>query len=172
MDQKALVAYATKHGGTAEIAEQIGRVLREVGLHTDVMPVSEVSDVTPYSAVVLGSAIYMGRWRKDAVRFLEERQEALAERKVWLFSSGPTGEGDPTELVEGRLLPEGLQPVVDTIKPQGIAVFHGALIRDQLSFFERSIIRMVKAPVGDFRDWDAVESWAVAIADTLREEGD
>ena len=172
MDHQVLVAYATKHGGTAEIAEQIGQVLRGAGLHADVMPVGDVGDLTLYSAVVLGSALYMGRWRKEAVRFLEGSEETLAERKVWLFSSGPTGEGDPTELVEGRLLPEGLQPVVDSIQPEGVAIFHGVLMRDRMSFFERSIIRMVKAPVGDFRDWDAIQSWAVAIAETLTEEGE
>lgn len=170
MDQQVLVAYATKHGATAEIARQIGEVLREEGLQTDVLPVQDVGDVTPYGAVVLGSGIYMGRWRKEAVAFLKANEQALVERKVWLFSSGPTGEGDPVDLVEGRVVPEGVQPVVENIEPVDIAVFHGVLDANQLSVFERLIIRMVKAPIGDFRDWDAITSWAAGVADALDEQ--
>lgn len=170
MDQQVLVAYATKHGATAEIARQIGEVLREEGLQTDVLPVQDVGDVTPYGAVVLGSGIYMGRWRKEAVAFLKANEQALVERKVWLFSSGPTGEGDPVDLVEGRVVPEGVQPVVENIEPVDIAVFHGVLDANQLNVFERLIIRMVKAPVGDFRDWDAITSWAAGVADALDEQ--
>jgi len=66
MMDKVLVAYATKHGATAEIAEKIGQVLRQAGLRTDVLPADGVSDLTPYKAVVLGSAFYLGRWRKVA----------------------------------------------------------------------------------------------------------
>ncbi|MEA3375393.1 MAG: flavodoxin domain-containing protein, partial [Chloroflexota bacterium] len=67
MAHQVLVAYATKHGATAEIAKKVGQVLREAGLPTDVLPAGDVGDLTSYSAVVLGSAIYIGRWRKDAV---------------------------------------------------------------------------------------------------------
>ena len=91
MNTQILVAYATKYGATAEIAEKIGQVLREAGLRTDVLPVDRVSDLSPYQAVVLGSAVYIGKWRKEAVKFLQANEKALAEKLVWLFSSGPTG---------------------------------------------------------------------------------
>jgi len=58
MDQ-VLVAYASKHAATAGIAEKIGQVLREAGLPADVLPAGRVRDLTPYRAVVLGSAVYM-----------------------------------------------------------------------------------------------------------------
>jgi menaquinone-dependent protoporphyrinogen oxidase len=171
MDRKVLVAHATKHGATAEIAERIAQVLREAGLPVDVQPADRVADLGPYGAVVLGSAIYIGRWRKEAVAFLKANRPALAERKVWLFSSGPTGEGDPVELVEGRRVPEALQPVVDRIRPRDVTVFHGVLDPKELSFLERWMIKNVKAPVGDFRDWDAITAWAAAIAEELKGEG-
>lgn len=170
MAHQVLVAYATKHGATAEIAKKVGQVLREAGLPTDVLPAGDVGDLTSYSAVVLGSAIYIGRWRKDAVRFLKANEQALAERDVWLVSSGPTGEGDPVEQVEGRLFPESLQPIIDHIQPQGITVFHGVLDAAEMNFIERWIIKNVKAPLGDFRDWGAITSWAAAIADALSKE--
>jgi menaquinone-dependent protoporphyrinogen oxidase len=169
MDAKTLVTYATKHGATAEIAEKIGQVLREAGLSTDVLPADRVGDLTPYQAVVLGSAVYIGRWRKEAVKFLKANEQALAERPVWLFSSGPTGEGDPVELLNGWDLPKGLQPVADRIKPRDIAVFHGDVNTEKLGLIEKWMIKNVKAPAGDFRDWDAITSWAEAIADTVKE---
>jgi menaquinone-dependent protoporphyrinogen oxidase len=71
MESQVLVAYATKHGATAEIAERIGQVLREADLQADVLPAERVSDLTPYRAVVLGSAVYAGQWREEAATLLE-----------------------------------------------------------------------------------------------------
>jgi len=167
MEKQVLVAYATKYGATAEIAERIGEVLREAGLATDVLPADRVGDVRPYEAVVLGSAVYIGRWQKPAVNFLKTNEEALAERPVWLFSSGPTGEGDPVELTQGWGFPKGLQPIADRIQPRDIAVFHGNVDPEKLNFIERWMIKNVKAPSGDFRDWEAIASWAKAIGDAL-----
>ena len=171
IDDQVLVAYATKYGATAEIAEKIGQVLRQAGLRTDVLPTNRVKDLTPYKAVVLGSAVYIGKWRKEAIRFLKTNENKLAERRVWLFSSGPTGEGDAVELLRGWRFPEGQQPIVDRIRPRDIAVFHGDVNMDKLNFIEKSMIKNVKAPVGDFRDWEAITSWATAIADALKEAG-
>jgi len=171
MDIQVLVAYATKHGATAEIAEEIGQVLRQAGLRTDVLPTDRVSDLTSYKAVVLGSAVYIGKWRKEAVKFLQANETVLAEKLVWLFSSGPTGEGDPVELMQGWRFPEKLQPIADHIRPRDIAVFHGNVNMKKLNFIEKWMIKNVKAPVGDFRDWEAITSWATAIADVLKEEG-
>jgi menaquinone-dependent protoporphyrinogen oxidase len=169
MDDRVLVAYATKYGATAEIADKIGQVLREAGLEADVLPADRVGDLSPYGAVVLGSGVYVGQWRKEAARFLKANEKALAERPVWLFSSGPTGEGDPMELMEGWHLPKRLQPVADRIRPREIIAFHGAIDADKLNPIERWVIKNVKAPAGDFRDWDAITSWATGIADALKE---
>jgi menaquinone-dependent protoporphyrinogen oxidase len=171
MDIQVLVVYATKYGATAEIAEKIGRMLREEGLRTDVLPTDRIGDLTPYQAVVLGSAVYMGKWRKEAVKFLQANEKMLAERPVWLFSSGPTGEGDPVELSKGWRFPEAQQPIADRIQPHDIAVFHGNVNMKMLNFIEKWMIKNVKAPVGDFRDWEAITSWAAAIAEVLKEAG-
>jgi menaquinone-dependent protoporphyrinogen oxidase len=168
MDVQVLVAYATKHGATAEIAEKIGQVLREADSKAEVLPADRVSDLTPYQAVVLGSAVYAGRWRKEAATFLEANEKALAERPVWLFSSGPTGEGDAVELMKGWRFPETLQPIADRIQPRGIAVFHGVLDKEKLGFAEKLIVKALKAPVGDSRDWEAITAWAGSIAAELK----
>jgi menaquinone-dependent protoporphyrinogen oxidase len=166
---RILVTYASKHGATAEIAEQIGAVLREADLWVDVEPTEQVATLVPYQAVVLGSAVYIGRWRAEARRFLREHRDELAARDVWLFSSGPTGEGDPEELARGWTLPKALKDDVEHVAPHDVALFHGALDPDELGFFERWIVRRVGAPEGDFRDPEAIASWARGIAAALKE---
>ena len=169
MNSQVLVAYATKYGATAEIAEKIGQVLRQAGLQTDVLPVDRVSNLSSYKAVILGSAVYIGGWRKEAAKFLKVNEKVLAEQLVWLFSSGPTGEGNPVELTEGWHFPKALQPIADRIQPRDIAVFHGVIHKQKLNFIEKWMLNNVKAPLGDFRDWDSITSWATAIADVLKE---
>jgi menaquinone-dependent protoporphyrinogen oxidase len=167
--QQVLVAYATKYGATAEIAEKIGEVIEGEGLPMEVKPVKEVKDLTPYAAVILGSAVYIGRWRKEAVKFLENNEQALSKRDVWIFSSGPTEEGDPVELVDGWTLPETLKPVAERVQAHDIAVFHGKLDPEKMNFIERTMIKNIKVPTGDFRDWEMITDWAKRVADTLKE---
>ena len=172
MEIRVLVAYASKYGATAEIAEKIGQVLRQAGLQADVLPIKSVKDLTPYKAVVLGSAVYMFRWRAEAVSFLKKTQKLLAERPTWLFSSGPLGKGDPVQLLKGQRFPKALQPIIDRIQPRDVAVFHGSIDMKKLNFFERFAFKKATDVQGDFRDWDAIISWANAIADELKKQSE
>lgn len=170
MSQRILVAFASKYGATAGIAAKIGQTLREAGLHVDVQPAETVTDLTPYTAVVLGSAVYAASWRKEAVHFLESFERRLAQMPVWLFSSGPTGAGDPLTLLKGWRFPDAQMPIAGRIQPRDLALFHGHVDMQKLNFGEKLIIRGVRAPVGDFRDWKAISVWAMSIADTLKQE--
>jgi menaquinone-dependent protoporphyrinogen oxidase len=158
-----LVAYASKHGSTEGIAKAISDRLRERGLTTDVQPVGEVEAVGDVQAVVLGSAVYAGSWMKEAVEFAHAHAERLAALPVWLFTSGPLGADVEDEEEQPRQLAE----LRGLIAPVGHRVFFGALDRSTLGFGERMIVKAVKAPEGDFRDWDAIEGWADGIADEL-----
>jgi menaquinone-dependent protoporphyrinogen oxidase len=168
MDQNTLVAFASKYGATEEIAEKIGEVLRQEGLLTDVISADRVGSLAPYEAVVLGSAVYVGRWRKEAVKFLKTYEKELAKRPVWLFSSGPSGAGDPLELLNGWRFPAVQESIANRIHPRDMAVFHGNVDFDKLNFIEKGVIENVKAPTGDFRDWEAITSWATSIANELK----
>jgi menaquinone-dependent protoporphyrinogen oxidase len=169
MDKKILVTYASKYGSTREIAERIGDVLSQSGLSTDVQPVTEVRNTLIYQAVILGAAVYIGKWPKQAVRFLQANEKALASKPVWLFSSGPTGQGDPVQLLEGWQLPEDVKPIASRIHPQGITVFHGFINPEKVNFIEAWAVKsLVKKPMGDYRDWKAITDWAAGVAVTLR----
>jgi menaquinone-dependent protoporphyrinogen oxidase len=168
MAKKVLVTYGSKYGSTAEIARRVGQVLEREGLAVEVKPTGQVTDLGSYDAVVLGSAIYMGQWRKEAAAFLEENQQVLAERPVWFFSSGPTGAGDAADQMKGWRLPEKLQPAAERVHPREIVTFSGKLDPGMLNLLEKLVLKLVKAPTGDFRDWSLIETWAAGIARELR----
>ncbi|HET9672192.1 MAG TPA: flavodoxin domain-containing protein, partial [Actinomycetota bacterium] len=158
------VAYASKHGATTGIAEHIAQTLRTHGREAGVVPVDAVERLGAYDAVVLGSAMYYGSWMKEAVEFAERHAETLVERPVWLFSSGPLGEHVEDEEEQ----PKQLADLRGLIGPIDHRVFFGALDRSKLGFGERMMVKAVKAPEGDFRDWDAIRGWADGIADHLQ----
>jgi menaquinone-dependent protoporphyrinogen oxidase len=89
---KALVTVASRHGATSDIGEAIASRLRQHGHEASTAPPDEVAEVGPYDAVILGSAVYMGRWLPAAVDFADRHLVALRDRSVWLFSSGPLGD--------------------------------------------------------------------------------
>ncbi len=169
MIQTILVAYASKYGATKEIAEKIGEILCQAGLETDVLPVTDVRELASFEAVILGSAVYVGKWMKSAGEFLNENAEALAARPVWLFSSGPTGEGDPVSLLEGWRLPPEQRPIVDRIQPRDVVVFHGNIDPARVNFIEKTAVKALKKPFGDFRNWTSITAWATSIAETLKQ---
>ena len=160
---RVLVAAASRHGSTAEIAKKVGEVLAAAGIETDVVPPGEVASVAPYDAVVLGSGVYAGRWLASAKEFVDREADALSSRPVWLFSSGPVG--DPAK--------PAAEPVdVDAVRKRTNAldhrVFAGKLDRQILGFGERAIVLAVHAAEGDFRSWESVSEWASGIAGTLQ----
>jgi menaquinone-dependent protoporphyrinogen oxidase len=160
---KILVAYASKHGATAGIAEAIAGRLTELGHDADVREVDDVVDVSPYDAVVLGSAVYAGSWRDDAVAFARLHEPALLTKPVWFFSSGPLG----GQAIDEEQPPKQIADLTAAIDPKDHRIFFGALDRDQLGFGERLLMKAVKAPDGDFRDWDDIRAWADQIAGRL-----
>src|SRR5690606_15376137 len=103
---RVLVAYGSKYGATAEIARRIGEVLERAGLAVDVKPADQVSDLAPYGAVVLGSAVYAGQWRKEAAQLLKAQEEALAARDVY----GCSPAGPPARETRERFSRAGLSP--------------------------------------------------------------
>jgi menaquinone-dependent protoporphyrinogen oxidase len=157
-----LVTCASKHGSTREIGHRIAERLRERGIDVDERPIADASDPAPYDAVVLGSAVYAGSWMKEASGFARRYDATLTERPTWLFSSGPTGTGEDHAVSDKQM-----DRLRETVNPRDHRIFGGVLDTDALGFMERKIVRMVKSPEGDFRDWEAISGYADEIADTL-----
>jgi len=158
-----LVAYASKHGSTQGIAERIAEKLRQLGKEAEAQPLDAVEDPGSYEALVIGSAIYYGSWMKEATEWVHRNQAVLAQRPVWLFSVGPLG----TEVKDAEQQPKEMAEFQQAIRPREQRVFFGVLDHHRLSFAERMVVKAVRAPEGDFRDWEAIEVWAESIAREL-----
>jgi menaquinone-dependent protoporphyrinogen oxidase len=166
MPVRVLVTAASRHGATHEIATAIAAGLARRAVEAEARPAEELDSLDGYDAYVIGSAVYVGHWLDPARELVEAHTAALAGRPVWLFSSGPLGPPD-------KLKPEG-EPVdvAGLIEASGAAehrVFAGRLDRKLLSFGEKAVVVAVRAPEGDFRDWDAVDAFAAAVAERLNE---
>jgi menaquinone-dependent protoporphyrinogen oxidase len=162
-DVKVLVAVASKHGATEGIARAIAERLRELRHDAEARSVEDAEPVRDVGALVLGSAVYAGSWMKEAMDFAERNADAFSSAPVWLFSSGPLG----TEVEDAEEQPRQLDELTRLFKPTEHRVFFGALDKSKLGFAERIMVKAVKAPEGDFRDWDAIRDWADQIASEL-----
>ncbi|HET6501935.1 MAG TPA: flavodoxin domain-containing protein [Amycolatopsis sp.] len=167
-----LIAVATRHGATREIADELGATLRQAlaslgeDSRVDVLFAENVYDVSGYEVCVLGSAVYNGRWLDAARRLVERHHEQLSTKPVWLFSSGPAWPafagprgGDPDS--------SGAADVAQLARLSGAyqhRVFGGKIDRSRLPFTERAVAGALGYRDGDFRDWEGIRSWARAIA--------
>jgi len=161
---KVLVSAASKHGATAGIADAIASTLMTREFEVAVKEPGHVEEVHTFDAIVLGSAVYAGHWMKPAIELTERFAERFPGKPVWLFSSGPLGE--PPKPTED---PVDVAEVMKVTGARGHRVFAGKLDKAMLSFPERAIVGALRAPYGDFRDWDEIRSWAGEIADSLVE---
>lgn len=159
---RVLVSAGSKHGATAEIGERIASVLREQGLSVTLAAPDDVSDVSAYDAVVLGSAVYAGHWVSSAKELADLIGSRSPVPQTWLFSSGPIG--DPPKPEED---PVDVTAIVEKTAALDHRVFSGKIDKSKLSFGEKAILVAVRAPDGDFRDWAEIETWSRQIAETL-----
>jgi menaquinone-dependent protoporphyrinogen oxidase len=155
---RILVAYATKKGSTAEIAQAIAKELHAAGHTADAVEIAKVASPQGYDAVVIGGPLYVGRIDGSIGKFVKRHAAMLGTVPVAGFvvclaaaAKDPEGMAWAEKALHAALDP--LQPVAET-------VFAGRLDPEKLSWFQRWIIKKVKSPVGDFRDWAAIAAWA------------
>jgi menaquinone-dependent protoporphyrinogen oxidase len=174
---RVLIAYTSRYGATRGIAERIAAVLCRAGLEAVVQPAQHADDPAGYDAVVIGSAAYFFHWMRHSSRFVRGNRDALSKRPVWLFSSGPLG--SKANDAQGRdlravTLPKEIVEFRDTIGPRDHRVFFGAMNPEKLRFTHRLVFKLpvnrdnAIFPVGDFRDWNDIESWANSIVQELK----
>jgi menaquinone-dependent protoporphyrinogen oxidase len=151
-----LVAYATKRGSTREVAADVARVIRQSGAEVEISPARNVKTLDRYQAVVLGGALYMGRWHKDARKMLKRHRAELASLPLAVFALGPK-EITPEAIEKaGAELARALAEVPEA-HPFSTAIFGGVIDPKRLHFpFSRM-------QAGDARDWNAIQDWASEV---------
>ena len=176
---KTLVVYASRHGATEGMAVRIADTLERHGLEVTLRGAGEPDDIAEFDAFVIGSAAYMGHWDREVASFARRHAAFLATRPVWLFSSGPVGPDRVDQ--KGRDQLEAARPrefteFAASIHPRDERVFFGAYDpgREGGTVAERLLMRVPAIrdamPIGDFRDWSAIEAWASDIAHQLTPE--
>jgi menaquinone-dependent protoporphyrinogen oxidase len=163
---RVLVTASSRHGSTAEMAEVITRTLVEAGVDATCREPDDVQSLDGFDAVVMGSAVYVGRWLEPAKGLVERVRPQLANRAVWLFSSGPLGvpakpEGDPADV-------ESIRAATGAVDHR---VFAGRLEADGLGLGEKLVVKGVRAPYGDYRPWAEITEWTQGIARQLQSAG-
>jgi menaquinone-dependent protoporphyrinogen oxidase len=170
--KKVLVAYDSKHGSTAMIAEKVGDVLCEKGFQVDIRPALHIDDISAYDAIVIGSPMYYANFLPGALGFLERHRTVLAVKDVAVFAVSSSVDKE-TGMVEenlARMVNSSVLskfPEIQIIEPIGLMpgkyyfreIFPVEIINLKQSGFEEA---------GDLINFDIVRSWAEGLAGLLK----
>ena len=163
---KVLVTYASKTGCTQGIAERIGARLEAAGATVEVVPVGGKATPDGYDAVVVGSGARIGKWQGGARKWVAKHAADLKDMPVAFFTACLTLASDPEKTDEVRAYTD---PVIEEsgVQPVDIGLFAGWFVPEKFGTLGRAALQKMESPVGDFRDWDAIEAWADGLADRL-----
>jgi menaquinone-dependent protoporphyrinogen oxidase len=171
MEKRILVTYASVAGSTAGVAEAIGKSLSEGGAQVDVLPMKKVNDITPYQAVVAGSAIHGQKWLPEAIQFVEDHKSELSRKPFASFMVCITlSMANSDQYLEG--IKDWMSPVRNLLRPVSEGYFAGALDFSKLplSFNTLAMRFVVLIGVwknGDHRDWKVINNWAQSLRPLL-----
>ena len=168
MENRILIAYASKYGSTAEIAEYVGQVLRNMGIEVDVSSVNAVNDISQYENIIIGSATRMDKLLSEAVKFATKNESKLRRMKTAYFIVGVTMKQNTPE---NREKVKGfLEPLYRIREPVSIGLFAGKIDYSKVGFSWKVMAKLDKSGLmeeGDFRNWDTISKWANEIAPAL-----
>ncbi len=162
MSKRILIAYASKAGSTADTAARMGETLAKRGMSVDVLPAKKAADVAAYDAVILGSGITAGKPQPDALKFVEANKAALQGKPFHAFYHCLALEKDTPE--DRKTVETYKDAVRAVVTPKSDAVFAGVMDPAKLGFMEKMIMKVMKAPIGDFRKWDEINAWVDGLA--------
>lgn len=172
MNNKILVTYASRTGSTMEVAEAIGKTLSGDHAQVDVIPMQDVKDLSPYRAVIVGSAIRKSKWLPEAVQFVRTHQETLRHKPLAMFTVCITLAMSNSEQYRSAVA-GWTAPVRALVGPLSEGLFAGLLDFNKLPFnWDTLKLRATVAagifPRGDHRDWNAIRAWAESLKPMLR----
>jgi menaquinone-dependent protoporphyrinogen oxidase len=165
MAARILVAYATRKGSTAEIAQAIGRELISLGYTVDVSEMKSITSLKGYHAVVIGAPVYTGKVTVDVMAFVATNKDELFRLPVAGFVTGIAPVFPKTGDVKG--FTDQFISALFPVNPVAVTMFSGTLDTGKMNFVERSLTSLMKVPTGDFRDWDAIGGWARSLPEKL-----
>jgi menaquinone-dependent protoporphyrinogen oxidase len=172
MLSSVLIAYATRGGSTAEVAQAMGTAMQNAGVPAEVLPVAQIDSLAGRQAVILGAPLYIGRFPKEFHQFLHLHHEALRGIHPWVFALGPT-RNDAKDFEGARSQAETQLRRYPWLKPAELHIFGGRWSTQNLPF-PFSLLRRIpgnpmgKIPPADIRDWTAIREWSVGIARGIR----
>lgn len=173
MKTQVLIAYCTHSGSTGEVAEAIGKTVRDAGLVVEVKAIGEILSIPEGIQVVMGTALYIGHFPKEFHRFLTQFQPVLSKERPWVFVLGPT-EKDRKQFAAAEEQARKELAKHRSIHPADVRVLGGKFDPANLKLaFPMSLIMKVpgnplrKLPVSDIRDWEWIHRWAQAIAEEI-----
>ncbi|PKQ16533.1 MAG: hypothetical protein CVT67_03815 [Actinobacteria bacterium HGW-Actinobacteria-7] len=163
---KFMVVYGTKSGCTRGVAQRIGECLARKGADVDVVSAQEADGLAAYDAVIVGSGIRMSQWHEPARAWVAQNAEQLQQIPVAFYTVNLTMAKEPERAPEVRAWTD---PVIESsgVSPLDIGLFAGWNEPKEFSFIERTVLKALKAPQGDFRDWDAIDAWAETVSEKM-----
>ena len=163
---KVLVVYGTGTGCTAGIAERIGRAVAATGASVEVVAAKDAPDPALYDAILVGSGIRAGNWHAPVKTWVAKNAQTLKGKPVAFYTACLALATDPTKVDDVRACTDPI--VAETgVRPVDVGTFAGWNEPKKFSFLERMIMKMMKAPEGDFRDWAAIDAWSEKMAGRL-----
>ncbi len=163
---KVMVVYSTKSGCTTGVAQRIGECLANEGATVDVVSAKEAGSPSDYDAVVVGSGVRMSQWHAPARAWVTQHSEELASMPVAFYTVNLTMATEPERADEVR---SWTDPLIEAtgVEPLDVGLFAGWNEPKDFPFLERTILKAMKAPQGDFRDWETIDSWASVVSTKL-----
>jgi menaquinone-dependent protoporphyrinogen oxidase len=157
--------YGSSRGGTAGLARMIAEAFVANGIVADLGDAAEVGEPDDYDVVVIGGALYSGRWHADAAWFVERNLASLLERQVWFFSSGPLDDSARS----GSLAPvDQVRELARRADIRGHTTFGGVLEKPSGGFFANLL---AWGKPGDFRDPRQVAEYVERVITRFGESG-
>jgi menaquinone-dependent protoporphyrinogen oxidase len=172
MQSSVLIAYATRSGSTAEVADAVAVGMQESGVAAEVLPVHQINSLVGREALVLGAPLYIGHFPKEFHQFLRLHRDALHGMRPWLFVVGPT-RNQSKDFEDARRQAEKQLASYPWLHPAELRIFGGRWSMQELPF-PFSLMRRIpgnplsKVPAEDIRDWAAIREWSMGIARRIR----
>ncbi|MDR3577916.1 MAG: flavodoxin domain-containing protein [Anaerolineaceae bacterium] len=161
MTKKILIAYASHYGSTEQVAQTIAEELIQRGQSVELQPVQQVTGLSAYDALVLGSAVRYGQWLPEALTFVNTHRAEIQHKPAVLFTVHILNTGSDPESQTARSA--YLNTVRSIVKPAAEAFFAGKIDFGRMTVFDRMLCKLIKSPVGDLRDWPAIRTWSQAV---------